>query len=58
MFRSLPTIIRVLVVADYSKSTICAFVQDTVVNNYILDECTYFLVALLCNNEHFDDGQQ
>jgi hypothetical protein len=51
MFRSLLTIIRVLVVTECSNSTICAY-------NYIFDECTYCWVAVLRNNEHPDDGQQ
>ena len=71
MFPSLLSIIRVLIVTEYSNSTICAFVPDTIiykcvgldldntfVNNCILDQCTYCWFAVLCNNEHPDDDQQ
>ena len=43
MFRSLLTIIRLLVVTEYSNSTICAFVQDTIIYNSVIQIQTIVL---------------
>jgi hypothetical protein len=43
MCRSLLTIIRVLVVTEYSNSTICAFVQDTIIYKLVVQIQTIVL---------------
>ena len=43
MFRSLLTIIRMLVVTDYSNSTICAFVQDIIIYKWVIQIQTIVL---------------
>jgi hypothetical protein len=37
----------------------CSLIRVPVITgSALLDECTYCLVAVLCNKEHSDDGQQ
>ena len=43
MFRSPLTIIRLLVVTEYSNSTICAFVQDIIIYNCVMQIQTIVL---------------
>ena len=43
MCRSLLTIIRVLIVTEYSNSTICAFVQDTIIYKMVIQMQTIVL---------------
>jgi hypothetical protein len=37
MFWSLLTIISVLIVTEYSNSTMCAFVQDTIIYSCVIE---------------------
>ena len=43
MFRSLLTDIKVLVVTEYSNSTMCAFVQDTIIYKHVIQIQTIVL---------------